>query len=161
MKHLYSVGYESFFNCSPSKLIEVIKEPGNLNNFHPFCKKNTAVSWPGDDASDELTYLNDKTFIRKINRWHENGYDLTITSNRVTADVHWNVFPKNSGASLEIKIYPGFLNKGKLLNFLFFYLYIKPKLRSYLKSIFKGLDFYLSTDSRVRPNQFGRHTWFS
>ena len=161
MQNTYSVKFSKKFNYPYKDLIKIIKEPGNLNNFHPFCKKNTPINWPNDPASDELVYLNNKTFVREINHWYENGYDLTITRNHISATVQWRVFSKKNGAALEITIYPCFLNNGDFLNFLSFYLYIRPKLRSYLKSIFKGLDFYLHNNISVRPNQFGRHTWFS
>lgn len=161
MKQLYSVSCSKKFNCGQDRLIKIIKEPGNLNLYHPFCKKNTPIHWPGDHATDELIYLNNKIFVRKINHWYKNGYDLTITCNNISADVQWRVLANKSGSSLEIKIYPGFLDKGNILNFFSFYLYIRPKLRSYLKSILKGLDFYLTSNMKVQPNQFGRHVWFS
>ena len=28
-------------------ILEAIREPGNLNKFHPFCKTNTVENWPG------------------------------------------------------------------------------------------------------------------
>ena len=161
MQNTYFVKFSKKFNCSYGQLINIIKEPGNLNNFHPFCKKNTPISWPNGPTSDELIYLNNNFFVRGINHGYENGYDLTISSNRISAEVQWRVCSKKNGARLEIRIFPNFLNKGSLLNFLTFYLYIRPKLRSYLKSIFKGLDFYLHNNVCVKPNQFGRHTWFS
>ena len=106
MQNTYSVKFSKKFNCSYEHLIKIIKEPGNLNNFHPFCKKNTPINWPNDPASDELVYLNNKTFVREINHWYENGYDLTITRNHISATVQWRVFSKKNGAALEIKIYP-------------------------------------------------------
>ena len=47
----YKTSYHQSFDCSEEKLFSVITEPGNLQNFHPFCQENTPVEWPGDNAT--------------------------------------------------------------------------------------------------------------
>ena len=38
---------ERKFNKSKEKILEEIRRPGNLNDYHPFCKVNKALKWPG------------------------------------------------------------------------------------------------------------------
>ena len=42
------------FNLPKSKILELITEPGNLNKYHPFCKKNEIIKWPGNGSVDIL-----------------------------------------------------------------------------------------------------------
>ena len=51
------------FNKPKSYLLDVIKEPGNLSYYHPFCKRHEAIQWPGPGSIDELEYLNGRTLI--------------------------------------------------------------------------------------------------
>ena len=67
------------FDISSSKLWEVISEPGNLNNSHPFCKSNEVVNWENEGRSDRLIYLNGLDYIRTFKTWDEgSGYTLEI-----------------------------------------------------------------------------------
>ena len=79
-------------NTSKSAIWQLISSEGNLEKFHPFCKKNEVISWSGKTSKDKLTYLNNRTFIRKWNSWEEsNGYTLTISNTRFSADVDWSI----------------------------------------------------------------------
>ena len=33
------------FNLPKNKILDLIKEPGNLNKYHPFCKRNEAINF--------------------------------------------------------------------------------------------------------------------
>ena len=46
------------FHKNRSVILEAIREPGNLNKFHPFCKANTTEKWPGVGSVDNIEYLN-------------------------------------------------------------------------------------------------------
>ena len=157
----YKTSYCRPFECSEEKLLSIITEPGNLQNFHPFCQENIPTKWPGDGAVDELTYLNGRVFTRKITRWHEYGYDLTITHGSIKTNVEWNIIVDKDKPMLEITLSPLFLPHNSIYRFFSFFFYVKPQLTRYLKAIFNGLDFYISTGQQVSPNQFGRHAWFS
>ena len=37
-------------NLPKSKILNLIREPGNLNKYHPFCKKNEIINWPGNGS---------------------------------------------------------------------------------------------------------------
>ena len=41
------------------------------------------------------------------------------------------------------------------------YLFVKPMLQSYINKVIKGFEFFANTDMEVKPNQFGKHSWFS
>ena len=64
------------FNKPKSYLLDVIKEPGNLSYYHPFCKRHEAIQWPGPGSIDELEYLNGRTLIRDFFNWHENCINM-------------------------------------------------------------------------------------
>ncbi len=161
MTMIYKTSYLQSFDCSKEMLFSVITEPGNLQNYHPFCQENIPVHWPGDNAVDKLTYLNGRVFTRRITRWHECGYDLTITHGKIKTNVEWNITVNQGKPALEITLTPLFLPRNSIHRFFGFYFYVKPQLTKYLKALFNGLDFYIATGKRVSPNQFGRHTWFS
>ena len=48
-----------------------------------------------------------------------------------------------------------------MINFLPFFIFIKPSLTKYLKSVVGGLKWYAEEGLVVRKNQFGKHPWFS
>ena len=67
---------ERKFNKSKKKILKEIRRPGNLNDYHPFCKENKALKWPGKGSIDELEYLNGLKYRRDVIEWDENGYAL-------------------------------------------------------------------------------------
>ena len=138
---------------------------GNLNFFHPFCKKNIVIE--GNKKSikkDILVYLNDDVYERDFYQWDEmTGYKLMIgKKNGKKSKVIWKISENKNYTSLSIKVFPYKSDKiSSLLYPFFFFFYIKPKLKSYLKSVLNGLKFYLYNNQTVVKNQFGKHSWFS
>ena len=59
---------------------KVISSPGNLNFFHPFCKKNKVIEVDrGLIKKDTLIYLNGLVFERDFYKWEEmKRYELMI-----------------------------------------------------------------------------------
>ena len=54
------------------------------------------------------------------------------------------------------------INQGnKILQFLPFQLFVKPQLKSYLKSVLKGLNWYTENGKPTPRNHFGKLSWFS
>jgi hypothetical protein len=49
----------------------------------------------------------------------------------------------------------------KFISYLPYKLYIRPKLKNYLNSVIKGIDWYLKKKENVPRNAFGKHSWFS
>ena len=63
-KYMYFVEAQANLNKSKKTIEEAIKKPGCLENFHPFCKSNIAITWSGNDSIDELIYLNGVRYTR-------------------------------------------------------------------------------------------------
>ena len=152
-------------NSPKSKILNLIREPGNLNKYHPFCKKNEIINWPGNGSVDHLEYHNGMKFNREFYNWTDNGYDLRIGGKRNMAIVNWVVEGDESGSSLRVRINPNIKNyipiENRLIQRLFWFLYIKPMLQSYINHVIKGFNHFMKTETNVLPNQFGTHRWFS
>ena len=56
------------FECSTDELWTLISAPGNLNDAHPFCKTNEALTWNGEEHVDRLVYLNGRTYVEGFRR---------------------------------------------------------------------------------------------
>ena len=146
-------------------ILEAIREPGNLNKFHPFCKKNKIISWPGNGSVDRLEYHNGMKFNREFYNWTDDGYDLRISGKRNMAIVNWVVEGDENRSSLRVRINPNIKNyipiENKLIQRLFWFLYIKPMLQSYINHVIRGFNHFMKTETNVLRNQFGTHRWFS
>ena len=152
-------------NLPKSKILNLIREPGNLNKYHPFCKKNEIINWPGNGSVDHLEYHNGMKFNREFYNWTDNGYDLRIGGKRNMAIVNWVVEGDERRSSLRVRINPNIKNyiliENRLIQRLFWFLYIKPMLQSYINHVIKGFNHFMKTETNVLPNQFGTHRWFS
>ena len=153
------------FKKSKSYLLNIIKEPGNLSYYHPFCKRNDAIKWPGPNSIDELEYLNGRKYKRYFFNWTDNGYDLKIGGKKEMAIVNWYVEGSDEECSLRVRINPNIENyvpfKNILIQNIFWFLYIRPKLQSYINHVVNGFSFYVSNNKDINKNQFGKHSWFS
>ena len=131
-------------NLPKSKILNLIREPGNLNKYHPFCKKNEIINWPGNGSVDHLEYHNGMKFNREFYNWTDNGYDLRIGGKRNMAIVNWVVEGDESRSSLRFRINPNIKNyipiENILIQRLFWFLYIKPMLQSYINHVIKGFN---------------------
>ena len=160
-----------FVSCSISLKNEkkdvwnAISRHGNLNFFHPFCKNNEVIEVDKNSIKkDFLIYLNGMMFEREFYQWEKmKGYKLMIgKKNGKKSKVIWKISENKNYTSLSIKVFPYKSDKiSSLLYPFFFFFYIKPKLKSYLKSVLNGLKFYLHNNQIVLKNQFGKHSWFS
>ena len=102
---------------------------------------------------------------REFYNWTDNGYDLRIGGKRNMAIVNWVVEGDESRSSLKVRINPNIKNyipiENILIQRLFWFLYIKPMLQSYINHVIKGFDHYMKTEINILQNQFGTHRWFS
>ena len=156
--------YEEKINSSINSLWNLISSPSNLELFHPFCKSNKIIKWPGENSIDELTYLNGLKYVRKFKTWDEKkGYSLLIgEKGKDKSYVVWEITKKEELIFLKITVYPYFLdNFPKIISYLPYKLIVIPALKSYLKSVIGGINYYLKTKKRVPKNYFGDHKWFS
>ena len=164
IKSKWKAEYEQKIDATSNQLWELISSPSNLELFHPFCKSNKAIVWPGEKSIDELIYLNDLTYIRKFHNWEKSkGYSLFIgEKDKQHSYVVWEIFLKNESVFLKITVYPYFLrNFPKIISYFPYKLIVIPALESYLKSVIGGINYYLTTKSKTPNNYFGRHKWFS
>lgn len=150
----------------PASIIwELISSPGSLPLYHPFCEKNPVFEWPGAVSRDEIHYFNGVVLARRFSNWYEDvGYDLEIGgSGGRTSFVSWRIARiKERRSSIKITIYPHALQHVPTIARWFPHLVrLRPQLRSYLQSVVKGVDWFITEGQPVRRNQFGAHPWFS
>ena len=142
---------------------KVISAKEALELFHPYCLQNKVILW-GNVKIDEIVYLNGLTFVREFTSWKVNqGFELTIgKKDGKKSKVKWEIKKSGSGCLISITVWPYKSNKVHKILYPFVNVFIiRPKLRSYLGFVLKGLDFYLTNKKVVKNNQFGRHPWFS
>lgn len=147
------------------KLWKVISTPGNLGPCHPFCAENPVHEWPGRDSRDEVHYLSGWVFERRFCRWLEGvGYDLEIgRPGGRTSFVSWRILPADAqSCRLRIAIYPFALQRLPVaVRWLPHLFYLRPALRSYLASVLKGFEFFITRGEAVPRDHFGCNPWFS
>ncbi len=151
--------------ASAEKVWAAISAPGNLEPCHPFCASNPVEVWPGENARDEVHYLSGWVFERRFLRWFEGvGYDLEIgRRGGETSLVSWRITSLESHACvLRIAVYPYALQSVPVvLRWIPHNLRLRPILRSYLSSVIRGFEWYVTRGEPVPRNQFGSHPWFS
>ena len=144
---------------------EAISAPGNLEACHPFCASNPVIEWPGTGSRDEIHYLNGRVYERHFEDWIEGvGYDLQIVSTGSSISfVGWRIEPIHERNSrLTISMRPGALQHlSPLVRWAPHFLWLRPRLRSYRRSVVKGFDWHVTRGEPVPRNQFGMHPWFS
>ena len=149
----------------PSKVWEVISSPGMLPLYHPFCEKNPVFDWSGADSYDEIHYFNKFVLARRFTDWYEDvGYDLEAgRKDGKTSVVSWRIQQiKERRTSITITIFPHAVQHvGVVVRWIPHLMWVRPQLKSYLGSVLKGLDWFISHGEPVRRNQFGSHRWFS
>jgi hypothetical protein len=153
-----------------TKVWETITQPSNLNLFHPFCKKNTIVTWPGKDSTDIILYHNGLELERNFFEWEtQKGYKLMIgrRGGKKRTEVNWEINQLNEPDgkqrvvfSITLKM-PNFQNIPIFFRWIPHYFYLRPKMKKYLDSVVKGFKYYITTGKPVKRNQFGSHSWFS
>ncbi len=150
------------------KIWEKISKPGIVNHYHPFCKENRVVVWDGKNSVDEIIYENDLEYRREFKSWFDGvGYDLMIVyKQRILADVIWRIIKiDNEEHELQITLKPqlsGILPRvPRFLRWIPYYGFIFWQMRSYLDHVLKGFEYYITTGDHVKPNQFGKHRFYS
>ena len=142
-----------------------ISRPGNLEHCHPFCASNPVKAWPGKDSRDTIHYLSGWTYERKFKEWIDGvGYDLEIgRPGGGQSTVSWRITPvDDNNCTLGITVRPGgVLKYPPVIRWVPFYLWLRPKLRSYLVSVVRGFEWYVTQGEPVPRNAFGTHPWFS
>lgn len=148
-----------------SKIWEVIASPGALPLYHPFCEKNPVFDWSGSGSYDEIHYFNGFVLARRFTGWYEDvGYDVEVgREGGKTSVVAWRIRQiKERRTSIAITIFPHAVQHVPVVfRWIPHLMWVRPQLKSYLLSVLKGLDWFISHGEPVRRNQFGSHRWFS
>jgi hypothetical protein len=159
------VSAERVIAAPAPKVWEAISEPGNLEPCHPFCASNPVDVWPGPNSRDTIIYLSGWSYERRFKDWTEGvGYDLEIgRPGGAQSAVSWRITPMDDECcTLCIIVRPGGLHKfSPGVRWIPFLLRIRPRLRSYLDSVVRGFEWYVTRGEPVPRNAFGKHPWFS
>ena len=161
---IHSVSYEKKISSSKKELWDLISSPEHLNLVHPFCKSNESIHWDKKKSKDVLVYLNGMVYFRDFTSWEdENGYELMIGRKRgKKSRVVWKIKSDDKSVSLKITVYPYLLsNWPRVMSLIPYKFIISPLLKSYLKSVISGINYYLINQKPVEKNHFGKHIWFS
>jgi hypothetical protein len=160
-----SVSQSMEFPCESDEVWRMISEPGNLNHSHPFCESNEVIRWDKENHSDRLVYLNGLNYIRNFITWDEGlGYSLLIGEERGPQSyVVWEIDSVIEGRSeLRITVSPYVLARLPVyIAYLPHAIWIRPRLKKYLRSVLSGYQYYLKNGKTTPRNHFGRHPWFS
>ena len=160
----WSVSFEQEINSSLSSLWEIVSKPGHLKQFHPYCKKNEALKWPGSDSQDLLTYQNGKIYKREMVEWNEKeSFSLLIGEiDKPKSFAKWEFKDNKKNTKVKITVYPHLLiNWPNIFSYLPYKCYIIPQLRRYLKAVLCGLKYHAENDEIIEGNLLDSHPWFS
>ena len=161
----WPVAVEQTIATPAHKVWDVISRPGNLELCHPFCARNPVQLWPGPDSRDEVHYLSGWVYERRFCRWFEGiGYDLEILRRGdPLATVSWRIAAIDGQVcKLRITVYPYMLQKYPVVvRWIPHLVRLRPMLSSYLESVVRGFEWYMTQGKPVPRNQFGKHPWFS
>lgn len=161
----WPVSVTQLIAASSEEVWKTISTSGNLEPCHPFCAKNPVEVWPGEKSRDEIHYLSGWVFERRFRRWIEGiGYDLEIgRPGGRSSFVSWRISAAGAQqCSLTITVYPHVLQAVPVaLRWAPHFLRLRPMLKTYLSSVTKGVEWYVTRGERVPRNQFGEHRWFS
>ena len=164
-KNRYFVAKSINLEISREKMWDLISSPGHLNQCHPFCHTNSVIKWSDGSYVDELIYLNGLRYIRHFHQWFPNkGYELLIgEESGPQSYVVWELSSISSNqCNLQIKVYPYILaNWSRILSYIPYNVYIKPRIEKYLISVLSGFEYYIDNKKDVPRNNFGKHSWFS
>ena len=149
------------FKKDRSEILDAIRLPNNLENYHPFCKENKVEKWPGKGSIDYVKYLNGLKYRRDFVKWDESGYVLDIGVESKMARVKWLVEGNSTQSSLKITINPKLPYKNKIIRTIMWHIYIKYRLQIYINNVVEGFADYIDTKERVPMNKYGKHPWFS
>lgn len=152
--------------AAPTEVVwAAISKPGNLELCHPFCAKNPVEEWPGPNSKDVIHYLSGWVYERRFKRWIDGvGYDLEIgRSGGRPSGVSWRIAAQDDqNCRLTIAVYPHVLQSVPVvIRWLPHALRLRPRLKSYLESVVRGIEWYVIRGEAVPRDQFGKHPWFS
>ncbi len=161
----WPVAFERTIQAPAHSVWDVISMPGNLELCHPFCAQNPVRNWPGPESEDEVRYLSGWVYERHFRQWIDGvGYDLEIGRDAGrTSFVTWRISPLDEqSCTLRITVFPHVLQKLPVaIRWVPHMFRLRPLLTSYLESVVKGVEWYVTRGEPVPRDNFGKHPWFS
>lgn len=148
-------------DASVTAVWAAISAAGQLNRYHPYCRKNPVERWPGVGSRDGVEYYSGLYFQRDIMHWREGwGYDLEIgPPPRKSAWISWSIDEIQNGCSeLGIRVTP--ILENHLLEEVkktFVRTYFAETIMVYLDHLLRGVDQFVTTGCDVQARQFGAH----
>ena len=151
-------------SCKKENVWECLEQAGHLEFFHPFCQVNKPLLWnDSEEKIDEIIYLSNLTYKRVFVKWNQDNFTLFIHKDeKAIAKVSWFIQEKQNQSEVKIVVKP----KANSLILRIIYpllvpLYLKPKLKQYLKSVLTGLKYYIDNKQPTPRNLLGKHPWYS
>ena len=161
----WPVSVEQVIAAPAEDVWRVISTPGNLEHCHPFCASNPVTQWPGPESRDEVHYLSGWMYERNFVEWHEGvGYDLEIgRPGGARSGVSWRIHTIDAeNCALRITVCPHVLQDiPAVVRWIPFVMRLRPQLSSYLDSVVRGFEWYVTKAEPVPRDAFGSHPWFS
>ena len=108
---------------SNSEVWKILSAPSHLELFHPFCKRNTPLTWnDSENKLDEIEYLNGLVYKRVFRAWEKHSFSLTIVQREKSiAHVEWILSEASSSTKVKIIVYPFNSNQPKILYLALFF----------------------------------------
>lgn len=151
---------------TPERIWSAISKSGNLTSYHPFVKANPVDSWTGVGSRDQVIYYSGLVYQREFVTWLDGvGYDLELGPNPPdkTARVSWRIKAlTNTHTELSLEVTPYLkigmpaIQRKAYLEFAF-----GDALVSYLESVVRGVDLFVTSGQTIIKNQFGSHPIYS
>ena len=119
--YIWEIHRKILINAKISKVWDIISSDGNLEKFHPFCKKNEVKVWDNSSHEDSIEYYNGRILYRNFYNWFKGkGFDLTIGDSKgKESHVFWRLSKADVNTLVSITVKPYIYNKGsKLKNFI-------------------------------------------
>jgi hypothetical protein len=148
-------------SASPAEVWTMISSPGQLDKYHPYCRRNEVIRWPGRGSRDRVIYHSGLAMERDFMSWVDGrGYDLQIgPAPRKTSWISWKIAALGeTGSELSITVTP--LLESHLLpatKRYFTETYYGKSIEVYLDHLLRGADHFLSTGRTVSARHFGTH----
>jgi hypothetical protein len=139
----------------------MISTPGQLPSYHPYCKANEVMRWPGPGSRDGVAYHSGRYMERDFMTWLEGvGYDLQIgPPPRKSSWISWRIRPVDERASeLSIEVTPVLESRLEAVaKRNYEATYYGRIVEVYLDHLLRGAEHFVLTGTPVQPRQFGSH----
>ena len=75
--------------------------------------------------------------------------------------MNWRVFEVDKRTVFSIQVNPKLPYKNAVVSWFAWNLFIRKQLQKYLDNVMRGFEYFYEHKTQVKPNQFGKHSWYS